>query len=92
VILEQARDLATDADRPEWSLTTRRAADHVVVLAHGPAWSLAASTAGPVLVLPDWASHVLRIDHDPDWQSELQALVTALVQAASTIPATDPAE
>lgn len=85
-ILDQARDLAADQHRPSWSLTTRQGADHVVVLAHGAAWSLVASTAGPVLVLPDWASHLLRIDQDPDWEPDLRRLVAALVTATADTP------
>lgn len=85
-ILDEARMLAGNPDRPPRSLSARAGRDHVVVLAHGDEWSLVASSAGPVLVLPDWASHILRIDQDPGWADEITSLVTALVQAARDQP------
>ena len=50
-----------------------------VVLVHGPDFSLAGRSGGPVLVVSDRIRGVLRIDRDPSWQQELSALVGELV-------------
>lgn len=60
-----------------------------VVLAHGPSWSVVARSAGPVLLLIDGTAAVLRVDLDHGWETELNALVTALVRAGRGLPPLD---
>lgn len=51
----------------------------VVVLVHGPDFSLAGRSGGPVLVVSDRIRGVLRIDRDPSWQQELSVLIGELI-------------
>jgi hypothetical protein len=53
----------------------------VVVLVHGPDFSLAGRSGGPVLVVSDRIRGVLRIDRDPSWQQELSTLIAELIAA-----------
>jgi len=50
-----------------------------VVLVHGPDFSLAGRSGGPVLVVSDRIHGVLRIDRDPSWQEELTGLIGELI-------------
>ena len=51
----------------------------VVVLVHGPDFSLAGRSGGPVLVISDRIRGVLRIDRDPSFQQELTVLIGELI-------------
>jgi hypothetical protein len=54
----------------------------VVVVAHGPTWSVVARSGGPILLLAEQYTQVLRVDTDPGWQVELTAMVAELILAA----------
>ena len=51
----------------------------VVVPVHGPDFSLAGRSGGPVLVVSDRIRGVLRIYRDPSWQQELSVLIGELI-------------
>ncbi|MBT8226472.1 MAG: hypothetical protein HKP61_23810 [Dactylosporangium sp.] len=83
---------AWDAARlepPEYQVLTRAGVAGMVVVVHGPTWSLVARSGGPVLVMSDRIAGVLRIDADPDCEVELTELVAELVNVGQGLPAFD---
>lgn len=60
-------------------VTVQSGAAGVVVLVHGPDFSLAGRSGGPAMVVSDRIRGVLRIDRDPSWQQELSALIGELI-------------
>jgi hypothetical protein len=83
-----AWDLARSAPDPDlvWSQT---GPGGLVVVAHGPHWSLVARAGGPVLVLADNSQQVARIDGDPTLIAELDALISELIAASRGEPPFD---
>jgi hypothetical protein len=80
-MVAEGLELAREAPTREqvWS---RSGPAGVVVVAHGPAWSLIARSGGPILLMAEKYTQVLRLDGDPGWQGELTAMVTGLIAAS----------
>ncbi|GIG08057.1 hypothetical protein Cco03nite_47570 [Catellatospora coxensis] len=87
-VIADAFDLAYSRPSAELVRVSNGAAG-VVVLAHGPSWSVVARSGGPVLLLINGTAAVLRVDLDFSWQMELKALVSALVRAGRGLPPVD---
>ena len=73
------------------SVQTRTGTAGVVVVAHGPAWSVVARSGGPVLILSDRIAGIVRVDLDQQTGPEVAALVAALVNVGRGLPARDEA-
>jgi hypothetical protein len=71
-------DIARSGPFPP-EVTVQAGVAGAVVLVHGPDFSVAGCSGGPVLVVSDRIRGVLRIDRDPSWQQELSALIGELI-------------
>ncbi|WP_157751801.1 hypothetical protein [Actinoplanes derwentensis] len=71
-------DIARSGPFPP-EVTVQAGVAGAVVLVHGPDFSVAGRSGGPVLVVSDQIRGVLRIDRDPSWQQELSALIGELI-------------
>lgn len=71
-------DIARSGPFPP-EVTVQSGVAGAVVLVHGPDFSVAGRSGGPVLVVSDRIRGVLRIDRDPSWQQELSALIGELI-------------
>jgi hypothetical protein len=71
-------DIARSGPFPP-GVTVQAGVAGVVVLVHGPDFSLAGRSGGPVLVVSDRIRGVLRIDRDPSWHQELSILIGELI-------------
>jgi hypothetical protein len=89
-IVAEAWELAR-SQPPAEQVWSRSGDAGVVVVAHGPAWSLVARSGGPVLVLSEAFEDIVRLEPDPDWlpEVELSVLVGELIAAARGEPPLD---
>ena len=82
-VIDQARVLARTRPAPD-QVRSQAGAGGLVVVAHGPAWSLVARAGGPVLVLCASYPTGARIDADPS--PELGALVADRIAVSRDRP------
>ena len=84
-VIAQAWDVARARPDPDlvWS---RTGPGGVVVVAHGPGWSVVARAGGPMLLLAQGSQQLARVDGDPDWAGELAVLVEELLAASRGEP------
>jgi hypothetical protein len=80
-MVAEAFELAREVP-PRERVWSRSGPAGMVVVAHGPAWTFVARSGGPILLLAEKYTQVLRLDEDPGWQGELGAMVTDLIAAS----------
>jgi hypothetical protein len=81
-VIVQARALARSRPTRE-QVASQAGVGGLVVVAHGPTWSLVARSGGPVLVdVHGYPSTVLRVEAGPDRHDDLNATVAELIAAS----------
>lgn len=81
-------DIARSGSFPP-EVSVQPGAAGTALLVHGPDFSVAARSGGPVLVASDRIRGVLRVDRDPSWATELAALISELVAVGQGAPPFD---
>jgi hypothetical protein len=88
-IVAEAWDLARTRPVTTDQVTWQSGPGGAVVLAHGHTWSLLARAGGPVLVLSEAFTDVVRLEDSTLWKGELAILVGELLDAARGLPPFD---